>query len=94
MTLTGVEQIEIERLRHINGEGFDAKRDDEYTKQELLCAAITYALQTSQFAGPVPEDFWPWNRSWWKPSDDPIRNLIKAGALIAAEIDRLQRVDR
>lgn len=34
---------------------------------------------------------WPWHSSWWKPSDDPIRNLVKAGALIAAEIDRLQR---
>ena len=28
---------------------------------------------------------------WWKPSIDPVRNLAKAGALIAAEIDRLQR---
>ena len=33
---------------------------------------------------------WPWDKKWWKPSDDPIKNLIKAGALIAAEIDRLQ----
>ena len=39
----------------------------------------------------LPED-WPssWDKAWWKPSDDPIRNLIKAGALIAAEIDRIQ----
>lgn len=36
--------------------------------------------------------FWPWDREWWKPSDYPIRNLVKAGALIAAEIDRLQRL--
>lgn len=42
---------------------------------------------------------WPWDAEWWKPSisssatetDAPIRNLVKAGALIAAEIDRLQR---
>lgn len=34
---------------------------------------------------------WPWEASWWKPSPDPTRNLAKAGALIAAEIDRLQR---
>lgn len=39
----------------------------------------------------LPEN-WPlsWDKGWWKPSDDPIRNLVKAGALIAAEIDRLQ----
>lgn len=35
---------------------------------------------------------WPWDYKWWKPSDDPIKNLVKAGALIAAEIDRLQKV--
>ena len=33
---------------------------------------------------------WPWAKKWWKPSDDPVRNLVKAGALIAAEIDRLE----
>lgn len=32
---------------------------------------------------------WPWESKWWKPSNDPIKNLVKAGALIAAEIDRL-----
>jgi hypothetical protein len=32
---------------------------------------------------------WPWEPEGWKPSDDPIRNLVKAGSLIAAEIDRL-----
>jgi hypothetical protein len=37
----------------------------------------------------APSD-WPWEKSWWKPSADPIRNLVKAGALIAAEIDRLR----
>lgn len=35
----------------------------------------------------------PWAEEWWKPSDDPIRNLVKAGALIAAEIDRLLRLN-
>ena len=33
---------------------------------------------------------WPWNGSYWKPTpDDRIKELTKAGALIAAEIDRL-----
>lgn len=31
----------------------------------------------------------PWDAEWWKPSADPIRNLEKAGALLAAGIDRL-----
>lgn len=44
-------------------------------------------------SGTLPS-WWPWHENWWKPSDDPIRNLEKAGALIAAEIDRLLRRER
>jgi hypothetical protein len=37
---------------------------------------------------------WPWDKGWWKPTpDNRIRELEKAGALIAAEIDRLQRME-
>ncbi|TXN24008.1 hypothetical protein [Methylobacterium sp. WL9] len=33
---------------------------------------------------------WPWSRQWWKPG--PVRPmLVKAGALILAEIERLDR---
>ncbi|HEY0548166.1 MAG TPA: hypothetical protein VGF13_01115 [Verrucomicrobiae bacterium] len=35
---------------------------------------------------------WPWNGDDYKPGHDRIRELVKAGALIAAEIDRLQRL--
>lgn len=39
---------------------------------------------------------WPFHPSWWKPSfthdhTARMRELVKAGALIVAEIDRLQR---
>lgn len=41
--------------------------------------------------------YWPWEPGWWKPGKgnsyaDRVRELVKAGALIAAEIDRLQMV--
>ncbi|WP_102798747.1 hypothetical protein [Bowmanella denitrificans] len=44
----------------------------------------------------MPPNYWPWDREWWKPGQDDsnasrIRELTKAGALLAAEIDRLQR---
>jgi hypothetical protein len=45
----------------------------------------------------ISERIWPFDKdpyglpAWWKPSADPMRDLVKAGALIAAEIDRLQR---
>jgi hypothetical protein len=35
--------------------------------------------------------FWPWDWKWWKPKDRR-RNLVKAGALIVAEIERLDRL--
>lgn len=43
--------------------------------------------------GAVLDDYpmWPWGFLWWKPTGDPIRDLTKAGALIAAELDRLLR---
>lgn len=39
-------------------------------------------------ADPPPD--WPWDlKRHWKPTPgDPVRQLVKAGALIAAEIDR------
>ena len=52
--------------------------------------------------GDIPYDVpttWPdsWQSCWWNPGvdDEPdrIRDLVKAGALIAAEIDRLQRIE-
>lgn len=40
------------------------------------------------------EWFWPWDKKWWKPSpDNRIKELAKAGAMIVAEIDRLQRLE-
>ena len=36
---------------------------------------------------------WPWEPASFKPQDGQIRNLVKSGALIAAEIERLQRKD-
>ena len=35
---------------------------------------------------------WPWDRRWWKPTN-PRRDLVKAAALIVAEIERLDRAE-
>jgi hypothetical protein len=58
-------------------------------------AAVASPDEEGDEAGKVRPCFdWPWSKKWWKPSSDPIRNLVKAGALIAAEIDRLQRAKK
>lgn len=93
LTMTGVERIAAERQRQIEVEGWTPEHDDEHNNRELAKAAACYAVGTDRFKsiGGEVVAVWPWEDRWWKPSDDPIRNLEKAGALIAAEIDRLQR---
>lgn len=105
--MSGTELITAERQRQIDAEGWTPEHDDRHDTGELLYAACAYIdwsdAQAKELLDdadwregvlrdeePVPH-VWPWDASWWKPSEDPIRNLVKAGALIAAEIDRLQR---
>lgn len=97
---TGIELIAAERERQITAEGWTAAHDDEHSEAELVVASNQYSSYAAvQVRGKgkaqAPPCFlpknWPWEREAWKPSDDPIRNLVKAGALIAAEIDRLSR---
>lgn len=89
----GAGMIARERVRQIKEEGFDAARDDSYTKGELAWAATCYASPWNESKRGIPGT-WPktWDKSWWKPSDDAIVNLTKAGGLIAAEIDRILRL--
>lgn len=90
-TTRGSLLIVAERYRQITVESYTPEHDDEHDKGELVWAARAYA---AAYNLPFfhPEDVgWPWDRASWKLTDDPIRNLVKAGALIAAEIDRLLR---
>jgi hypothetical protein len=95
--LTGIERITAERERQIKKEGWTPLHDDQHRNDELAKAAACYALpRYSRQDGCGRRFFWPytWNEKWWKPSpNDRIRELEKAGALIAAEIDRLLRID-
>ena len=85
----GVELIADERIRQIEEEGWTAEHDSKYRDESLVKAAKCYIDADSTNRSYVPVT-WPWGYEWWKPSGDRIRDLTKAGALIAAEIDRLQ----
>ena len=87
--MNGIELIAKERARQVTVEGWSAEHDKEHSKGELLIAALCYAKPGVTSQTPMP-DKWPFEVKWWKPSDDPTMNLTKAGALIAAEIDRLR----
>lgn len=94
-TTSGIGLIAIERNRQIEEEGRLPNTDLAYEDGVLARAGACYADQAaSDLLGEDPDDlhpFWPWEPTSWKPTpDDPIRMLVKAGALLAAEIDRLQ----
>lgn len=91
-----------ERRRQVEGEGWTPGHDDEHRKGELACAAACYATELDLWTGHEQADrkgrptliganrVWPWS-GWWKPADRR-RNLVKSGALILAEIERIDRV--
>ena len=80
-----------ERQRQQAVEGWTPEHDDEHNCGELAMAAVCYINETGAVNrnGGKPWG-WPLDSSWWKP-DDRRRNLVKAGALILAEIERLDR---
>jgi hypothetical protein len=94
---SGVELIAAERERQVAVEGWTSAHDDTHDLSELAKAAACYASEawmplTESHRKPPPE--WPWEASAWKPTGDPVRDLVKAGALIVAEIDRLRNWSR
>jgi hypothetical protein len=86
----GSARIAEERMRQIEVEGYDAMHDRHHTPQVLCRAALAYALHEdpSGLVADAAAKLWPWNKDFWKPKDQ-MRNLVRAGALIAAAIDRL-----
>lgn len=85
-----------ERCRQIDLKSYTAERDDQYANGELSDAAAAYAFWsfTSRLLPPnrklEPPTSWPWDREHWKPTTQR-HMLVKAGALILAELERLDR---
>jgi len=102
---TGIELIAEERQRQVDVEGYSEQHDSQHKVSEFIYAAIAYVESAKVGVncaemGNTNEDeimmrkvgmgiHYPfgWN---FKPTTD-IRDLVKAGALIAAAIDRLQK---
>lgn len=89
MKNTGVDLIAIERKRQIEELGYDYTNDALYADNQLADAAICYAVDPDhRDTEPFP---WPWDEKYWKPTpEDRVKELSKAGALIAAQIDYIQ----
>lgn len=85
-----LDDIYEERQRQVDVEGWTPEHDDEHSKGEMAQAAAAYAVSDTVY--PHAQILWPWDEKWWKPTNRR-RDLIKAAALIVAEIERLDRSD-
>jgi hypothetical protein len=92
--------VALERFRQIKQEGWTPAHDDQHTNGELAQAASCYADPDCPMGAasnyplrgmhPIPSRWPDWEHHWWKPKDRR-RDLVRAAALILAEIDRLDR---
>lgn len=96
----GARDVLIERHRQVIEEGWDVEHDDQHAPGELASAGSAYAVNASHaLQGMSPIDSkhelpvgFPWDEEWWKPKD--VRSdLVRAAALLIAEIDSLDRAD-
>ena len=101
-TSKALNDVTAERQRQVSTEGWKTAHDDEHKEGELAAAACCYARNAQEhrlwvsdgqldwyIAEPAPSE-WPWDDSWWKPKS-PRQDLVRAAALLVAEIERLDR---
>ena len=92
--------VVAERARQISQEGWTIEHDDEHDPGVLASGACAYSLHAADVLfphsqgdggwGESPPHMWMWSAEWWRPTT-PRRDLVKAGALILAEIEKLDR---
>lgn len=84
---TVYDEIQAERIRQVKEEGYSTEHDDKLKHGELAAAAAAYT-----FPGMLEKMLWPFKNPIKKK--DTRSNLIRAAALIVAEIERLERLDK
>lgn len=93
---TAIGDITNERRRQIEEEGWTPDHDDAHRNGEMADAAACYAVSRNieqhrvSYHGDSGHPLWPWAPKWWKPKDRRA-DLVRAAALIIAEIERLDR---
>ncbi len=91
-----IDDVAAERKRQIEKEGWSLKHDDGHSDQSLAMAAALYAapepLYKVNVMGMVHAiNPWPWTNFDKREKFDRRKSLVVAGALIIAEIERLDR---
>ena len=105
-----IDEVAAERRRQVDAEGWSPDHDDGHRNGEMALAAAAYTFNSVSHVGPtayinfsfrrqpmgqfdLATLIWPWEWRWWKPIDRR-RDLVKAAALIVAEIERLDRAEK
>lgn len=89
------DDVLAERRRQILVESFTPEHDDAHSRGELAMAAAAYAVSDKVRPDgrcPLLALLWPWDARWWKPKSRR-HDLVRAAALLLAEIDRLDRLE-
>lgn len=93
--LVGVELIAKERQKQIDKHGFTAEHHvnhpEWYEEDQLSRAAVSILMPTKISLGPNN-----WDRKWFSNlcKRSKKERLVIAGALIAAELDRLDAIEK
>lgn len=95
-----IRDIDAEREYQIKQKDCQTTRDDTYTDNQLIRAACAYAMHAgneAQSGHPGAHDavmqVWPWSPSSFHNCNRR-RALVKAAALLVAEIERIDRADQ
>lgn len=94
--MSAIDDIAAERERQISAEGWSSEHDDAHPAGMLAIAGAAYARSAHNHLSGLKTSthdirhWWPWDAKWWKPAGFR-SDLIKAAALIVAEIERFDR---
>lgn len=85
------QDVLAERRRQVEVEGWDHAHDDEeHPDGQLAMAGACYAAHSEMETTQMWRMLWPWDGKWWKPKDRR-SDLVRAAALLIAEIERIDR---
>ena len=93
MRKSGVEMIRDRVMKRVIDKGHTAEKDDKHVDSELAIAGSIYAMPKKMKSEIEAHEYFPFYDGNYKPYSDRRDELALAGALIAAEIDRLNRVE-
>lgn len=83
-TIAALNKIIYERRRQVEVHGYTSNHDDEHEPSALQDAAMAFLSNSPAL--------WPWGVENYKAPEGDEDRLVKAGAMIVAQLERLIRV--